>query len=105
MSFNNENEEIMTHDKLRIVVFGQDAISNNYTVNAQGAVTLLKEEMEFGRPVTDDQIEEERRKIIDMVKVMETEGKISFRQKGKSNASNSMGSSHTGLGCSTIEQR
>jgi len=27
-------------DKLRIVVFGQDAISNNYTVDAQGAVTL-----------------------------------------------------------------
>jgi polysaccharide export outer membrane protein len=27
-------------DKLRIVVFGQDSISNNYTVDAQGAVTL-----------------------------------------------------------------
>ena len=27
-------------DKLRIVVFGQDALSNNYTVDAQGAVTL-----------------------------------------------------------------
>src|SRR6476660_1636647 len=27
-------------DKLRIVVFGQDAISNNYTVDAQGQVTL-----------------------------------------------------------------
>lgn len=50
---------------------------------SQGAVTLLKEEMEYGRPVTDDQIEEERRKIIDLVKAMETDGKISFRQKGK----------------------
>src|SRR4029079_7833732 len=27
-------------DELRIVVFGQDSISNNYTVDAQGAVTL-----------------------------------------------------------------
>jgi polysaccharide biosynthesis/export protein len=27
-------------DKLRIVVFGQDTLSNNYTVDAQGAVTL-----------------------------------------------------------------
>src|SRR6195256_592932 len=27
-------------DKLRIVVFGQDAISNNYTVDAQGQVSL-----------------------------------------------------------------
>jgi flagellar motor switch protein FliG len=50
---------------------------------SQGAVTLLKEEMEFGRPVTDDQIEEERRKIVDMIKLMEKDGKISFRQKGK----------------------
>jgi polysaccharide biosynthesis/export protein len=29
-----------TGDKLRIVVFGQDTLSNNYTVDAQGAVTL-----------------------------------------------------------------
>jgi polysaccharide export outer membrane protein len=27
-------------DKLRVVVFGQDALSNNYTVGADGAVTL-----------------------------------------------------------------
>ena len=54
---------------------------------SQGAVTLLKEEMEFGRQVTDDQIEEERRKILDLIKLMETEGKIAFRQKGKNNGS------------------
>jgi flagellar motor switch protein FliG len=50
---------------------------------SQGAVTLVKEEMEYGRPVTDEQIEEERKKILDLIKVMETEGKIAFRQKGK----------------------
>ena len=27
-------------DKLRIVVFGQDTLSNNYTVDAQGALSL-----------------------------------------------------------------
>jgi polysaccharide export outer membrane protein len=27
-------------DKLRVVVFGQDALSNNYTVDAQGQVTI-----------------------------------------------------------------
>src|SRR6185503_9482526 len=27
-------------DKLRVVVFGQDTLSNNYTVDAQGAVTM-----------------------------------------------------------------
>ena len=50
---------------------------------SQGAVTLLKEEMEYGRPVTDEQVEEERRKIVDFVKQLEKDGKISFRQKGK----------------------
>ena len=29
-----------TGDKLRVVVFGQDALSNNYTVDAEGRVTL-----------------------------------------------------------------
>ena len=29
-----------TGDRLRIVVFGQDALSNNYTVDAEGQVTL-----------------------------------------------------------------
>ncbi len=50
---------------------------------SQGAVTLLKEEMEYGRPVTEDQIEEERRKIVDLVKAMEKDGKVAFRQRGK----------------------
>lgn len=54
-----------------------------YENMSQGAVTLLKEEMEYGRPVTEEQIEEERRKIVDMIKLMEKDGKISFRQKGK----------------------
>jgi tetratricopeptide (TPR) repeat protein len=53
---------------------------------SQGAVTLLKEEMEYGRPVTDEQVEEERRKIVDLIKAMEKESKISFRQKGKSSS-------------------
>jgi flagellar motor switch protein FliG len=71
---------------------------------SQGAVTLLKEEMEFGRQVTDDQIEEERRKILDLIKTMETEGKIAFRQKGKGgnsmdlSASSAVMSTGTGRG-------
>ncbi len=53
---------------------------------SQGAVTLLKEEMEYGPPVTPDQIEEERRKIIDYIKKLEEEGKIAFRQRGNVSA-------------------
>ena len=53
---------------------------------SQGAVTLLREEMEFGAPVTPDQIEEERRKIVDHIKTLEHDGKIAFRQRGKSSS-------------------
>ncbi len=53
---------------------------------SQGAVTLLKEEMEYGRPVTDEQIAEERKKIVEFIKTQEKDGKISFRQRGKGNA-------------------
>ena len=39
-SFEDGPYTLDSGDKLRIVVFGQDALSNNYTVDAQGAVTL-----------------------------------------------------------------
>ncbi len=64
---------------------------------SQGAVSLLKEEMNYGRPVTDDQIEEERRKIVDLIKLMETDGKIAFRQKGKVTSFESADAGQMGL--------
>src|SRR5215210_6220681 len=39
-SFDGGPYTLDSGDKLRIVVFGQDALSNNYTVDAQGAVVL-----------------------------------------------------------------
>lgn len=71
---------------------------------SQGAVTLLKEEMEYGRPVTDDQIEEERRQIVDLVKAMEKEGKVAFRQKGKATSldTDEMGTGLASLKINTI---
>jgi polysaccharide export outer membrane protein len=43
-------------DKLRIVVFGQDALSNNYTVDAQGQVTLPLIGAVFARGLTTTQL-------------------------------------------------
>src|SRR6185295_11866655 len=40
VSFEDGPYTLDSGDKLRIVVFGQDTLSNNYTVDAQGAVTL-----------------------------------------------------------------
>jgi polysaccharide export outer membrane protein len=39
-SFDDGPYTLDSGDKLRIVVFGQDALSNNYTVDAQGQVSL-----------------------------------------------------------------
>ena len=40
MAFEDGPYTLDSGDRLRIVVFGQDALSNNYTVDAQGQVTL-----------------------------------------------------------------
>jgi polysaccharide biosynthesis/export protein len=40
VSFEDGPYTLDSGDKLRIVVFGQDTLSNNYTVDAQGAVTM-----------------------------------------------------------------
>jgi tetratricopeptide (TPR) repeat protein len=50
---------------------------------SQGGAALLKEEMEFGRPVTDEQVEIERQEIMVKVKELENEGKIQVREKKK----------------------
>lgn len=47
-------------------------------MSAGGAV-LLKEEMEFGKPVTVQAIEERQQKIVDLILKMEREGKIELK--------------------------
>jgi len=46
-----------------------------------GAAAMLKEAMEYSQNITPTQIEEERAKIMDTVKVLEKEGKIAIRNK------------------------
>lgn len=53
----------------------------NMTANASA---LLREEMEYGRPMTPEQIEEERRQILEVIKRLENENKIFIREKPKS---------------------
>jgi len=49
-------------------------------MSAGGAV-LLKEEMEFGKPVTVQAIEEQQQKIVDLILRLDREGKIELRGK------------------------
>jgi len=53
---------------------------SNMSANASA---VLKEEMEYGRPLTKDEIREEREKIINLIKQLENEGKIFIREKPK----------------------
>lgn len=48
-----------------------------------GAAALLKESMDYGRPLTSDQIEEERKRLIDLIVRLEREQKINIRKKRK----------------------
>ena len=48
-----------------------------------GAAALLKESMDYGRPLTPEQIEEERKNLIDLVTKLDKEGKITVRKKVK----------------------
>ena len=59
----------------------QEIVNKFFSNMSAGAVSLVKEEMEFGRPLTPEQIEEERDNIVATVKKLESEGKIFIREK------------------------
>jgi flagellar motor switch protein FliG len=49
-----------------------------------GAAALLKESMDYGRPLTPEQIDEERKNLMDLIGKLEKDGKITIRKKRKS---------------------
>lgn len=76
--------ELKTDQLARALKNVSPEIMNKFMSNmSQGGAALLKEEMEFGRPVTEDQIEQERQVIMDTVKKLESEGKVQVREKKK----------------------
>jgi len=79
--------ELKTEDLAKALRDTSPELQKNFFDNmSQGAVTLLKEEMQYGPQVTQDQIEEERRKIIEYVKQLEKDGKLAFRQRSNTSA-------------------
>lgn len=61
----------------------QEVIDKIFRNMSSGAAALLKEEMEYGRLLTPEQIEEERKKILDTIKILERDGKIVIREREK----------------------
>ncbi len=59
-------------------------VMNKFLTNmSEGGKALLKEEMEFGRPVTPERVEEEQRRIEKNVRKMAEEGKITLTRAGE----------------------
>ena len=50
---------------------------------SEGAQALVREEMDYGRPMTREQIEEEQNKILELITKMESEGKIYVKERTK----------------------
>lgn len=73
---------LKTENMARALVGAHPDIVNKFLANmSTGASSLLKEEMEYTRELTPAQVEEERRKIMTVVKSLENEGKIHVREK------------------------
>lgn len=76
--------DLKTPDLARALRNSPPEILNKFFTNmSANAVAILKEEMEYGRPLTPEEIEEERKNILNAIKQLEKDGKIFIREKPK----------------------
>ena len=61
----------------------QPLIDKFFKNMSEGAQALVREEMDYGRPMTKEQIEEEQNKIVELIKKLEREGKIYLKEREK----------------------
>ena len=74
--------ELKTESMAKALQGAPPDIVNKFLENmSAGAASLLKESIEYASGMTAAQIEEERAKIIDVVKVLDKEGKVNVRQQ------------------------
>jgi tetratricopeptide (TPR) repeat protein len=73
--------ELKTEAMAKALQGASPDLLNKFLSNmSSGAASLLKESIEYAQGLTPAQIEEERSKIMDVIKVLEKEGKINVRQ-------------------------
>lgn len=78
--------ELKTESMARALQGAPPEVINKFFANmSTGAASLLKESMEYTQGLTSSQIEDERGKIMELVKTLEKEGKISVRAKQDEN--------------------
>jgi tetratricopeptide (TPR) repeat protein len=73
--------ELKTEAMAKALQGAAPEVVNKFLSNmSTGAASLLKESIEYAQGLTLTQVEEERSKIMDVIKVLEKEGKVSVRQ-------------------------
>ena len=66
----------------RALINVDETIANKFLTNmSEGARALVKEEMEYNKSLSPDQIAMEQEKLVDTIKKLEREGRISIREK------------------------
>jgi flagellar motor switch protein FliG len=76
--------ELKTQDMAKALRGADSGVLNKFFANmSANAAAILKEEMEYGRPITEPEIEEERKKMINLIKQLEKDGKVFIREKPK----------------------
>ncbi len=77
-------KEIGTEQLSRAMRGAPPEYMNKFFTNmSAGAAALLKESMDYGRPLTPEQVEEERKNLMDLITKLEKEGKVTLRKKHK----------------------
>ncbi|MFQ3675855.1 MAG: FliG C-terminal domain-containing protein [Endomicrobiia bacterium] len=61
----------------------QNLVDKFFKNMSEGAQALVREEMDYGRPMTKEQIEEEQNKILELIKKLESEGKIYVKERAR----------------------
>src|SRR5204863_6727258 len=78
--------EVGTESLARALKGASPDYMNKFFINmSAGAAALLKESMDYGRPLTPEQVDEERKKLMDVISKAEREGKITIRKRRKTN--------------------
>lgn len=74
--------ELKTESMAKALQEAPPEVVNKFLSNmSAGAASLLRESMEYTKGLTAAQVEEERAQIMDVIKVLEKEGKITIRDK------------------------
>jgi flagellar motor switch protein FliG len=76
--------ELKTQDMAKALRGADSGVLNKFFANmSANAAAILKEEMEYGRPITEPEIEEERKKMMILIKQLEKDGRVFVREKPK----------------------